>query len=164
MRRRGWGRLAGTLLSCGFLSVRCAAQPPAQAPVLNSERWREDLQYFARELEQRHKNLFHSVSRAQFSAAVRSLDSAIPSLQPHQIIVRMTQITALVGDGHTGVRLPRYFTLYPIGVYWFGSELRVLGAAREYPRALGARVTHIGGLPIDQVEARVRSCFPSAAR
>lgn len=164
MRRRGWWGLAGMLLCCGFVSVTCAAQPPAQAPVLSSERWREDLQYFARELEQRHKNLFHSVSRAQFSAAVRSLDSAIPSLRPHQIIVRMTQITALVGDGHTGVRLPQYFTLYPIGVYWFGSELRVLGAAPGDQRAIGARVTHIGGLPIDQVDARVRSCFPSAAQ
>ncbi|HSE52942.1 MAG TPA: hypothetical protein VLB00_12195 [Gemmatimonadales bacterium] len=164
MRRRGWGGLAGTLLCSGFLSVTCAAQPPAQAPVLTSERWREDLQYFARELEQRHKNLFHTVSRAQFSGAVRQLDSAIPSLQPHQIIVRMTQIAALVGDGHTGVRLPGYFTLYPIGVYWFGSELRVLGAATGYRRAIGARVTHIGGVPIDQVDARVRSCFPSAAQ
>jgi hypothetical protein len=164
MRWKRSGGLAGTLLCCGFLSVTCAAQPPGQAPVLTSERWREDLQYLARELEQRHKNLFHTVSRAQLSRAVQELDAAIPALLPHQIIVRMTQITALVGDGHTGVHLPRYFTLYPIGVYWFGSELRVLGATREYQRALGARITHIGGLPIDEVEARVRSCFPSTAQ
>jgi hypothetical protein len=164
MRRKRLGQLAGILCCCGFRTVACAAQPPVQAPALTSEQWREDLRYLGRELEQRHKNLFHTVTRAQLSGAVSELDAALPSLQSHQIIVRMTQIVALVGDGHTGVRLPSYFTLYPIGVYWFGSELRVTGAAREYRRALGARVTHIGGMPIAEVDARVRSCFPSAAR
>ena len=80
----------------------------------------------------------------------------------HQIIVRLDQIAATVGDGHTGVHLPSSFTMYPIRLFWFGTELRVTAAAAEYPAALGARVVKINGFAIDDVQARVPSCFPSA--
>lgn len=151
-----------TLLCCGLNPLTCAAQKTSQPPALTKEQWREDLRYFARELPKRHKNLFHSVSREQFERAVAELDAAIPSLQDHQIIVRMQQIAGKVGDGHTGVHLPPYFKLYPLGLYWFGHELRVIGAAKEYQSSLGTRVVKIGVFGIDEVQARILSCFPTA--
>ena len=147
----------------GAFPPACAGQERSEAPALSAEQWRQDLQYFARELERRHKNLFHTVSREEFADAVARLDSAIPALEAHHIVVRMKQITALVGDGHTGVHTPSYFTLYPIALYWFGAELRVTAATKEYQRALGARVVGIGSLGIDEVQARIATCFPSAA-
>ncbi|MGH7469280.1 MAG: hypothetical protein ACRENP_15105 [Longimicrobiales bacterium] len=104
--------------------------------------------------------MFHSVAREQFERAVRELDAAIPLLQDHQIVVRLRQITALVGDGHTGVHLPAHFQLLPIALYWFGNDLRVMAATRPYQRALGPRVVQIGGVGIDEVQARI--CLPSA--
>ena len=162
MRRLSSAIILLTLLCCGFNPLTCAAQKNSQSPTLTREQWREDLRYFAKELPKRHKNLFHSVSREQFERAVAELDAAIPSLQDHQIIVRMLQITARVGDGHTGVHLPPYFKLYPFGLYWFGRELRVTGAPKEYESALGTRVVKIGAFGIDEVQARILSCFPSA--
>lgn len=141
----------------------CASQERAQPPSLTTEQWRQDVAYFARELEQRHKNLLHSVTRADFARAVGRLDSAIPSLAPHQIALRLKQIAALVGDGHTGVHIPPWFTLYPLAVYWFGSELRITAATPEHRHALGARVVGIGDLGIEEVQARIATCFPSAA-
>jgi len=138
------------------------AQQSGGAPTLSKGQWREDLQYLARELPKRHKSLFHTVSREQFERAVTELDAAIPSLQDHQIIVRMQQIAAKVGDGHTGVHLPPYFKLYPLGLYWFGHELRVTGTRKEYESALGTRVAKIGTFGIDEVQARILSCFPTA--
>jgi len=138
------------------------AQKNAQKPTLTKEQWREDLRYFAKELAKRHKNLFHATSREQFERAVAELDTAIPSLQDHQIIVRMHQIAAMVGDGHTGVHLPTYFKRYPIGLFWFGHELRGTGATKEYQSSLGMRVVKIGTLGIDEVQKRITTCFPSA--
>src|SRR6266849_11152576 len=109
-----------SLFGVGLLPNIDRAQKAGEALTLSKGQWREDLQYLARELPKRHKNLFHSVSREQFERAVAELDVAIPSLQDHQIIVRMQQIAAKVGDGHTGVHVPAYFKLYPIGLYWFG--------------------------------------------
>jgi hypothetical protein len=129
---------------------------------LTPDQWREDLRYFAREMPKRHKNLFHTVSREQFDQAVADLDEAIPTLARHQIIVGLSQITARVGDGHTGVHLPADFRRYPIALFWFGNELRVTAAIKEQEEALGTRVVKIGDLGMNEVQARVARCFPSA--
>src|SRR2546430_2569856 len=130
------------------------AQQSGGAPTLSKGQWREDLQYLARELPKRHKNLFHTVSREQFERAIAELDTAIPSLEDHQIIVRMLQITAMIGDAHTYVHLPQTFKLYPVSLYWFGSDLRVVRAAPENKQALGAKVVKVGGMNISDVQTR----------
>lgn len=148
--------------------IRCAAWLvlslflTGEAAPISKVHWQEDLRYFARELPKRHKNLYHATPRERFERAVAELDAAIPSLQDHQIIVRLHQIGASVGDGHTGVHISPSFGIYPISVYRFGDGLRVIAARKEYESALGTRVVKIGGLGIDDVEARVRTCFPSA--
>jgi len=131
-------------------------------PTLTKEQWRQDVRYFAEQLPKRHKNLYHAVSREQFERAVSDLDAAIPSLQDHEIVVRLQQIAALVGDGHTGVHLPAYFKRYPLALFWFGDALRVIAASKDYEKALGARVVKIGAFGLDEVQARVNRCFPSA--
>lgn len=146
-----------SLFSGALLPATVESQRAGEAPVLNKAQWHQDLQYLARELPKRHKNLFHTVSREQFERAVAELDTAIPSLQDYQIIVGMLQITAMIGDAHTYVHLPQTFKLYPLSLYWFGKDLRVVRAAPEYKQALGARVVKIGGMTIEGVNARVRS-------
>src|SRR5262245_47417211 len=160
MPKRSYAVAVVLLHSC-LLQAASERQPKAD-PDLTKAQWPEDQQYFAREPDKRHKTLFHTVSRAQFDQAVSELEAAIPKLSDHQIIVRMRQITAMVGDGHTGVHLPMTFKRYPLGLFWFGNELRVTAAAKEYESALGTRVVKIGGMGIDDVQARVVSCFPSA--
>src|SRR5262249_26838447 len=118
---------------------------------------------FAREMPRRHKNLYHAISREQFDRAVKQLDADIPSLASYQVIVRLAQITASVGDGHTRVLIPPYFKRYPIALYWFGDSLRVVAAMKDYEKALGTRVVKIGAVGIDEAERRVETCFPSAA-
>lgn len=147
----------------GAFPSACAGQESIQPPSLSTAQWREDLRYFAGELVTRHKNVFHTVTRADFERSVADLEGGIPALETHQILVRMMQIAATVGDGHTGVHIPQYFGLYPVSLFWYGSELRVNAAAREYQGALGARVVGIGALGIDEVASRVGTCFPSAA-
>jgi hypothetical protein len=132
-------------------------------PGLTRAQWRDDVRYFARELPKRHKNAFHATTREQFDRDIAALDTTIPSLEDHQIIVRLQQIAASVGDGHTRVQLPTWFTRYPINVYWFGRELRVIAAAKPYERAIGTRVVKIAGVDINDVANRVSTCLPSAA-
>jgi hypothetical protein len=135
---------------------------PFDGPPPTKAEWRDDVRYFARELPKRHKNLYHTTTRERFERAVAELDAAIPSLQDHQIIVRLKQIAATVGDGHTGVHIPPSFTIYPISLYQFGRDLRVVAAAKEHQGALGTRLVKIAGMGIDDVQARVRTCLPSA--
>jgi hypothetical protein len=152
-----WIFLAGPLVGA------TDANSQAGAPAVSKAQWRDDLRHFAKELPKRHKNLYHATSPEQFERAVADLDAAIPSLADHQIVVRMHQIAASVGDGHTRVHLPPWFERYPLNLFWFGRELRVTAASEAYRGALGTRVVKIGGLPIDEVQARIANYIPSAA-
>ncbi|HKY31863.1 MAG TPA: hypothetical protein VJV23_04945 [Candidatus Polarisedimenticolia bacterium] len=147
-------------------SLAAAAGPAAPSAEEASRRsqaeWLEDVAYFARELPRRHKNLYHTMPREQFEASVRELEAAVASLADHEIVVRLSQIAAKVGDGHTRVHIPASFGRYPLGLYWFGSDLRVIAATPEHEAALGSRVVGIGGKSLDEVQARAGTCFPSA--
>jgi hypothetical protein len=163
MKRFALARVATVFLALAIGGLDFAKQKDdPRPPTLTKEEWRQDLRYFAEQLGKRHKNLYHAVSREQFERAVADLDAAIPTLQDHEIVVRLHQIGALVGDGHTGVHLPAYFKRYPLALFWFGDDLRVIAASTDYKKALGARVVKIGALGLDEVQVRVNRCFPSA--
>ncbi len=118
---------------------------------LTPEQWREDLRFFAANMPKMHRNLFHSMSREQFEAAVKRLDERIPTMADHEIIVELMRIVGMIGDGHTGVRVNQQFkTAYPLRLYYFKDGLFVQAAAPEYGEAVGGRVVRIGHSDVDQ--------------
>ena len=135
----------------------CFAQEKEAPPSLTKAQWQADVAFLGRELVKRHKNVFHHVSREEFDRAIEELEKAVPTLADHEIAVRMLQITAKVGDAHTYVHLPMRFQIYPLVLYWFGNELRVIGAIPTYQTALGARVVEIEGLKLAEVDDRLRA-------
>lgn len=145
-----------------------SAQPPAPAAVapaeLTAEQWREDLRFMAAEMERRHKNLFHSVSRADFNAAIADLDRRIPTLKRNEIIVGMMRIAAMVGDGHTNVsplKDPKFqFPSLPLRLYLFSDGLYVRAAAPGQSAVVGAKVEGIGGVPVAEAVRRAAEIAP----
>ena len=156
--------LIGGLLSAALTISAAGGVVPALDPppvsAADARDWREDLRFMASEMEKRHRNLFHSVSRERFGAAVRSLDARIPSLARHRIIVEMARIAAMVGDGHTNLaptRDPKVgFRTYPLRLYFFADGLSVRAASREHADLAGARVVRIGSASADRAYAAVR--------
>lgn len=149
------------LLLCAAPSfAQGAGQGGAAVIQAEAEKWREDLRYMAREMELRHKNLFHAVTREQFEGAVRRLDERIPSLARHQIVVELMRIVALVGDGHTNLsptRDPKVgFHTLPVKLYLFRDGMFVRAAERGHADLLGARVVRIGDLDVEEAVARAR--------
>jgi hypothetical protein len=127
---------------------------------IDTNSWREDLRYLAAELPKRHQNLFHTMSRAQFEQAIAALDTRIPELARHQVIVELARIVALIGDGHSRLDLaggPNIgFRRYPLRLYLYSDGLFVQVAGQAQAQAVGGRVLAIGDTPIAQAYARVR--------
>lgn len=123
---------------------------------LSKAAWREDLQFLAREIPKRHKNAFHTVTQEQFNRAVAELDAQIPKLDDAQIVLGLSRIAAMIGDGHTRVNWHWSYRSVPLSFFWFGKELRVTGATTPYVRALGARVVRIGTASVDEAFARTQ--------
>jgi hypothetical protein len=126
-------------------------------------RWRADLQQLATELPKLHLNLFFAQPREEWEAKVAELDAQLDGLEEHEIVVELMRLVASVGDGHTAVQWwqgPIARKSFPIQVHPFAGELRVVQAPRELAWSLGARVTAIGGRPIDEAWKRVAEIVP----
>jgi tetratricopeptide (TPR) repeat protein len=135
-------------------ALTTAAQEITTAAVdkAEAEKWRADLHFMAEQMPKYHKNLFHSITREQFSSAIDDLDRRIPGLARHQIIVEMARIVALVGDGHTNIaptRDPKIgFHTLPIKLYFFDDDLFIRAATKEHPDLVGSSVVQIGNAPV----------------
>jgi len=162
MKRLKIKRGLALLLSC-WLALAAFAFPVASKVLvvpLTKDQWRQDLHYLAKELPRRHANAFHTATKQQFERAVAELDAAIPSLQEHEIRIGLQRIVAMIGDAHTALAPPTMFHRYPLTLYWFGEDLRVLRTSASYTRALGARVVGVNGLRLAEVTSRVNTLIP----
>jgi hypothetical protein len=156
---------AGAILCLAFLTLPLLAQNSksviAGISAAEAEKWREDLRYLAEEMPKRHRNLFHTMTREQFAAAVKTLDERIPGLTRNQIIVEFTRLVAMVEDGHTSIAGlgsdPKIgFRSYPLTLYYFKDGLFVVAAPPEHAAALGARVLKVGNATADEAYNAVK--------
>ena len=153
-------RLLLVALFCSCIFVQAISAQTSTAGNTEADKWREDLRYMAAEMPKFHKNLFHTMTREQFEAAVNRLYERIPTLQRHQIIVEMARIVAMVKDGHTNIaptRDPKIgFHVLPLKLYFFKDGLYVRAATREQASLVGTRVVKIGNALADDAYKAVR--------
>jgi hypothetical protein len=124
-----------------------------------------DVHRLVAEIEQRHPNPYHAVSRADFHCAADDLAAQAPRLTRNQLIVGVMRLTAMLGarDGHSGLFpiQPAHASslhAYPLRLYRFPEGLYVIRALDA--SLVGAKVTAIGGVPVEDVEASVRTLVP----
>jgi hypothetical protein len=120
-----------------------------------------DVRTLVTELERQHPDPYHAISREAFHRAADDLAASAPSLRREQLVVGVMRLLALLGDrdGHSGVHplspVPgQNLRAYPLRLHRFPEGFYVARASDA--SLIGARITAIGGVPIDQVEARVR--------
>ena len=100
------------------------------------------------------------MSRQQFDSALTSIETRLPSMARHQVIVELQKLDALVGDGHSSVGPWRdsviAFHTLPVALYWFEEGIIVRAADSAHADLIGGRVVAINDLPIDSAVSRVR--------
>ncbi len=149
-------RVCTAAVAAVLIVSAASAMPPDAARA-----WRDDLRFMAGEIERTHKNLYHAVSREQFTMMVAALDAKIPSLERHEVIVEMAKIVAAVADGHTNIYPTRDPTIgfhtLPVAFTFFGNELYVRAAHESQGPLAGARVLRIGDRNITDAYAAVKT-------
>lgn len=144
------------------LLVAASPAPDVELPRKSTEQWRDDLGFFAREMPRCHKNAFHTITPQDFTAAVESFDRELPELEPPEIVVGFQRLAAAIGDGHTFLHTDRLYRTFPLELFWFEDELRVIGADRTYRRALGTRLIKVGDLDIAEIRQRLQPLVPQS--
>ncbi len=143
-----------------------AAYLPAQVD-LTPEQWRQDLRFLQRTVHEDYPFLFKKVTPEAFDAAADALYAEIPALEDHEVVVGLARLVALFGYGHTSLGMNGWyghgslgFKQMPYNLYQFSDGIYVQGAHRDYARAVGARVTHVAGMPVEKAIAAIRPAVP----
>ncbi|HEX8172178.1 MAG TPA: hypothetical protein VF824_16710 [Thermoanaerobaculia bacterium] len=133
----------------------------AAVSLLLATNWQQDVSVFARELPKRHANAFHDVSRDELARAMAALQAkAAAGADDDAMFVELSRVAAMVGDGHTYVRIPQNAHRLPLGVTKFGDDYRVTHTIEPYRAILGTRLVRIESTPIADAAARMQSLIP----
>ncbi|MDC8003914.1 S41 family peptidase [Aureisphaera galaxeae] len=137
------------LMSCAQVNVT------TQVSEGQAKKWRSDLVKMHNELKERHVDIYHTVSEESLDSAVNLLYEDIPQLSTSQILVRIAQIVAMIGDGHTSFypswQKKKEFHVYPIKFWSFSDGIYVTSTTEDYKEFLGKKLMGIDRTPIDEV-------------
>jgi len=152
------GEVVDSQTTAQFWMEREPPLPPAKD---RDEAWSQDLAYAARKLPQLDSS-FTPATRVQYLKQIAELESHVHTLDASHLMVGLAKAVALAGNGHTRLYLVRARTVvrqYPIRVWWFRNELRVIRATPEHSDLLGCEVLKIGTYSVADAFERVTPLY-----
>ena len=142
-------------------------------------RWRYDLDFLSKRIEQIHWAPFEHVSRDSFREVVADIKEAASDRSDGEMTVAIRRLLALIGDGHTlllgdgdamladpltGRRAAHgggpSFSRYPVAFALFSDGLFVVRAAEPLRDVVGARVVKVGGVDANDALSRITPYCP----
>lgn len=155
----------------GFAAMLTASSPAAALPAAS---WARDLAALRSAYATVHPDPFHKLEQAEFDARADALVRDLPKLDDAAVVVRMVELIASAGDGHSRLTMPlpenvgtfrgHARTEHPRIASFNHLPIRLTSAADGYvvtrtsvdERALlGAALEAIDGHPITAIEAAV---------
>lgn len=165
------------LVSCSWLLLLTGGLLQAQPKVLSAAQWQQDVEALARQLPQLHRAPFHKISQHEFDSSVAVLHTQVPQLNDHEIMVGLTRLVAMIGDGHTRLTLPQdlgvaysrahtstpppadsslFLNHLPVKLSLFDDGLFIKETTPELTHLIGAQVMQIGAATAEEALERVR--------
>lgn len=129
------------------------------------DKWNTDIDFYHKTLEEKHIDLYHLISKEAFILEIQKIKEKLPQLNHFQVILELMKLTHKIGggkgDGHTAVPLwPMKLHMYPISLFDFGDELRVIKIKKKYNHLLGKKLIRIDGIPISEIYNLVSHLTP----
>jgi hypothetical protein len=126
----------------------------------------DDLATLLETLERSHPEPFHGVDREEFVAALSAYEESLPGLTPDEVVVGLMRVWAMLSregrDGHQFAFPAETHAgpVLPIRIYEFAEGVYVTEALPPHESIVGARITALGGMSIDEVLAAVEPLVP----
>ncbi len=119
---------------------------------VNIDEWDDDIDFYQKTLEEKHIDLYHSISKDNFDSKINELKENLPYLSNFQVIANLMKLTQMIGDGHTSIPLSdEKQKYYPIGLFDFESEIRVLSTLENHKHLIGKKLVNIDQIPIEKI-------------
>lgn len=148
----------GWALGSGYCWFPIPGRAPTAAATRDA-RWKQDLDYLARELPRLHGNAFHTTTAARFAARRLAVEAGIPTRNDTELAVDMAALVATIGDAHTllAAGAQGHHRVLPLRLGWFRDGLFVVAVEQDRAELCGRRLTRVGAWPIEKVCGRLRA-------
>lgn len=116
--------------------------------------WDYEIDLLARELAQKHPDLFFKYDSAWYFHAMKQVAKASPGKSLFQVSVRLQQVVAAMGDAQTQINyhfLIEKSKILPINFYWFEDGIYLLETDIAYESLLGNKLIALNDVPIEVV-------------
>lgn len=118
--------------------------------------WKNDLEIYKESLEQKHIDLYHSITKEEFVNNWNKINNNVDSLNDFEIILKLMRLTRLVNDGHTAISLRNMSThTFPFEVKCIDDKWRVVKVSNEHSNLLKLSLVAIDDVPIKEVSTKV---------
>jgi len=140
-------------------AASCGAPRSALEPTPEQAQWAEDLDFLAKELPAKHKDLFFKITPGEFRAGVSALKARIPELDRTRFLLDLSRLVASVGDSHTSLTIMPQ-KAFPLKLHWFKEGLCVVDTTPEYAQLLNGRLESVDGHPVEEVVRAFAGIIP----
>ena len=118
--------------------------------------WKKDLSIYKASLEEKHINLYHSITEEEFAKDWNRIYDSVAVLNDFDITVRLMRLTRRINDGHTAVSLRNVpLHRFPFEVEYIDNHWRVVKASKVYEDLLKLTLAGIDGVPIEKIASKV---------
>jgi len=114
--------------------------------------WKADLEFYAKEMPEKHIDLYHTISKQSFNEEVTQLKSSLPSLTKNQLLIELMKLTHKIEDGHTSFPLwGANLKSFPIQLKMLKGDLYVIKATKDFKHLLGAKLDKINDMNAEEI-------------
>ncbi len=118
--------------------------------------WRLDLDYLVQDVQRLHAGYDRPAHSDEFLRAAAQLRERIPELTNDQIVVGLTRLVGMLGDGHSSVwpfpgKVPFNLNALPLQLYSFADGMYIVDGTGPAAELVGAEVLSMG--PLDPIKA-----------
>ena len=145
------------------LLLACTSNLAWSSDSITDSHWQEDISIYLEKLEQGHMKLFHTTPKELFHNKVEALLKQLPKLSDNRILVRLMEVTRMVGDGHTSFPLwgPKLHK-FPFKLIAIDQRVFVSATTNKNRDLLKNELIAINGRPIVEVFESLAKLVPFA--
>lgn len=118
-----------------------------------------DLWFMDRELRRIHYDPYMTVAKETLDKELESIRSAIPNLTNEEFMARCRAYVAMIGDGHTALRVNQWSAVdsrqLPVRLIKLTDGVFVSGASEEYKHLIGQRFVALNGTPLEELWSKM---------
>ena len=141
--------------------------PNISEPVNATEAWLKDINYLSDMLKKTHYDPYFKLNETEWEKKIEQLKNDIPTLSSDQMLVRIHQFIARMGDAHTGILNwnadKSRFVIYklPFSTEIFSDGCYITKATDNYKELLGAKIIKINNIDFSSAYSAVCTLIPT---